>query len=231
MSTADCMTFGEPLFRLIFATLLGGLIGAERERHGRAAGLRTHSLLALGSALITIVSIKVSCAVPGIATDPGRIAAQIVTGIGFLGAGVIMHHGATVTGLTTATSIWVTAGLGLAVGMGFYAEGCFAATTVLVVLLILRPLEDKLLRKEFDGLLFVDSFNKGAPRKELDDILHKFGIRIRSHKLRYSRPVGKPELYEYELAVRFRDDVDLDQVTMALIEAFEDDDIKSVRWE
>lgn len=96
--------------RLLLAVVLGGLIGLEREAHGRPAGLRTHILVSLGAALFTIVSNSYS----GPDTDPGRIAAQIVSGIGFLGAGTIIRQGSVIRGLTTAASLWATAAIGMA---------------------------------------------------------------------------------------------------------------------
>lgn len=124
------------IFRLIEAAILGGLIGLERERNNQPAGLRTHIILCLGSALIMEVSIRI--AAEGPAYDPGRIAAQVVSGIGFLGAGAILRMGASVRGLTTAASIWTTAGIGLAVGAGYHLE---AISVVLIMLLSLAFLK------------------------------------------------------------------------------------------
>jgi putative Mg2+ transporter-C (MgtC) family protein len=130
------------LLRLAVAALLGGVIGLERELDEKAAGLRTHMLVALGSALFTLVSAygfreflthgKV------VSFDPSRIAAQIVTGIGFLGAGVIFRQGFTIRGLTTAASLWLVAAVGLASGAGYW-QGAVLATIVGVI--SLRPLE------------------------------------------------------------------------------------------
>jgi putative Mg2+ transporter-C (MgtC) family protein len=131
------------LVRLAVAALLGGLVGLERELDEKAAGLRTHILVASGSALFTLVSaygfhefLTQGGAV--VRADPSRIAAQIVTGIGFLGAGVIFRQGLTVLGLTTAASLWLVAAVGMAAGAGFW-EGAVIAT--IVALISLRPLE------------------------------------------------------------------------------------------
>jgi len=105
-------TTGGMVCPLLLAVLLGGLIGLERELHGHPAGLRTHILVCVGATLMTLVSVHLV----GRRGDPSRIAAQIVTGIGFLGAGAIIREGATIRGLTTAASVWTTAGIGLAVG-------------------------------------------------------------------------------------------------------------------
>ena len=127
----------EIVIKLVVAAILGGLVGFEREVHRKPAGLRTHSLVCMGSALFTIMSISVTGA------EPSRIAAGIVTGIGFLGAGMIFTSQDKVRGLTTAAELWVLAAIGLAIGLGFY----FAAlVTTLIVIFILIPL--KYLEKE-----------------------------------------------------------------------------------
>ncbi len=134
--------------RLMSALIFGGIIGIERERRGRAAGLRTHILVSLGSALIMLVSIYMFeiYGEKG-AVDPSRIAAGVITGIGFLGAGTIIRSGDGIIGLTTAATIWVSAGIGLACGCGFI-EGAFLATILcLIVLCLLRKFEG-VLKKE-----------------------------------------------------------------------------------
>ena len=131
----------EMLVRLSLATLLGGLIGLEREIHGKVAGLRTHALVSLGSALIMIVSIDLYAAYRGVAeVDPSRIAAQVVSGIGFLGAGAIIRFPQGITGLTTAASLWVVAGIGLACGAGFLKPALVTTALVLVVLVVFAQL-------------------------------------------------------------------------------------------
>ena len=124
----------ELLGRLLLAAVLGGAIGAERELNDQAAGLRTHMLLTIGACLFTLVSAYGF----GAPTDPSRLAAQVVTGIGFLGGGAIVRHGLTVKGLTTAASIWATASVGVAVGAGQYVLGIGGAVLVSVTLLGLR---------------------------------------------------------------------------------------------
>jgi len=129
------------LLRLGVATLLGALIGLERKRLERAAGLRTHALVALGSALIMIVS-AYSFADLGLGPrDPTRMAAQVVSGIGFLGAGVIIFRENAVRGLTTAASIWAVSALGLAAGGVLYAAAVLATAFILGIQVGLRPLE------------------------------------------------------------------------------------------
>lgn len=118
------------IIRLVVAAVLGGVIGLERQQRHKSAGLRTHILVCLGSCLVMILSVKLYLGVQGMTNaDPARLAAQVVSGIGFLGAGTIMKEGLTIKGLTTAASLWVVAGVGLAVGAGEYVGAI--ATTVL----------------------------------------------------------------------------------------------------
>lgn len=121
---------GQMILRLLIAVVLGAVVGYERERTGKPAGVRTHGMVSLGSALFTVVSMYGF----GAAGDPSRVAAQIVTGIGFLGAGAILHERGNVHGLTTAASLWVTAAIGLAVGVGMVMMTL--VTTILVFLLL-----------------------------------------------------------------------------------------------
>jgi len=130
--------------RLCLAALLGAALGLEREWHQKYAGLRTNILIAIGSALFTVMSIDLSAAAGGDAT---RIAAQIVTGIGFLGAGAIMRTGSGVRGLTTAAMIWVNAAIGVAVGGGEYHVAVIATGVTLLVLILLSPAERWIDRK------------------------------------------------------------------------------------
>lgn len=132
----------EVLVRLVLAAVLSGLVGLEREAKRRAAGLRTHILVAVGSALILLTGVHMMALYRGVVeVDPSRLAAQVVSGIGFLGAGTIIQFRDSVRGLTTAASVWTAAGIGLAVGSGFYLGAAAATGLVLVVLLLLRSLE------------------------------------------------------------------------------------------
>ncbi|MCR4433280.1 MAG: MgtC/SapB family protein [bacterium] len=129
----------EILLRLFLATLAGGIVGLEREITGKPAGLRTMILVSLGSGLFMILSIT---AFPSGSSDLGRIAAGVVTGIGFLGAGAIFREGVTIRGLTTAATIWVTCGLGLAIGAGLYLEALFGLIFAIIALVALHPVEE-----------------------------------------------------------------------------------------
>ncbi|MHB9112193.1 MAG: MgtC/SapB family protein [Thermoleophilia bacterium] len=137
----------EEVLRIILGALLGGLVGLDREIRGQAAGLRTHTLVAMGATLFTLVSLYgfTGFEVEGeetVALDPSRVASQIVVGIGFLGAGAIMRHGPSVKGLTTAASLWVVAALGMSVGVGYYLGAVTIAVLLLIILRVLRPAED-----------------------------------------------------------------------------------------
>lgn len=132
----------DVIIRIILSCILGGLIGLERESLNKSAGFRTHILVCVGSALIMIVSQDMYYAYQGsVSPDPGRIAAQVVSGIGFLGAGTIMREGVTVKGLTTAASLWVVAGVGLAVGAGFYFPALITTGVVFLTLIYLGKVE------------------------------------------------------------------------------------------
>jgi len=137
------------ILRLALAAVLSGVIGFEREVHGRAAGLRTHILVCVGSALIMLTSLYFfDIYISRVSLDPTRLATGVITGIGFLGAGTIIRSGASIKGLTTAASIWAVAGVGLAVGCGFYI-GAFATTAImLIALLFLRKVEDTVTTKK-----------------------------------------------------------------------------------
>lgn len=134
--------------RLIVSMFIAGLIGMEREYHHKPAGLRTNVMVGLGSTLVTIASIKAVELVPGLMTvDPTRIAAQIITGIGFIGAGVILRPSSgkgQVVGLTTAATLWVVCGLGIAIGMGFYKEAIATTLLVFFTFLVLSQVVNKL---------------------------------------------------------------------------------------
>jgi putative Mg2+ transporter-C (MgtC) family protein len=129
------LTDGQIIVRLLLAGAIGGLLGAEREVRRKSAGFRTNILIAIGSCIFTIVGVSFG------AGDPSRVTAQVVTGIGFLGGGAILHSGNSVHGMTTAAMIWVNAALGAAIGLGHIHLGLIGGALTLAVLLILGPLE------------------------------------------------------------------------------------------
>lgn len=131
------MDFTGDISKLILSIILGAVVGMERELSEKPAGLKTNVLICLGSTIFTIFSLKFK----GAGMDPARIAAQIVTGIGFLGAGAIMRDGEHVTGLTTAATIWVVAAIGLGVGMGYHYLAALASIGTLAVQIVLTRLD------------------------------------------------------------------------------------------
>ena len=125
------------ILRVLLAVVLGAIIGYQRERAGKPAGLRTHTLICMGAALFTVASLYGF----GPLSDPSRVAAGVVAGIGFLGAGAIMHReGGMVEGLTTAATIWAVAGIGLAAGAGLYVASAVATAVILIILYLPHPI-------------------------------------------------------------------------------------------
>jgi len=136
------------LVKLLLAAVFGGVIGFEREYFGKAAGLRTHCLVAVASCLIMEISIGIfEMYKTQTAVDPSRIAAQVVSGIGFLGAGAILRSGASVKGLTTAASLWAVAAIGLACGIGFYLAAVFTTMIVVAILFLFAKLETRISKR------------------------------------------------------------------------------------
>jgi putative Mg2+ transporter-C (MgtC) family protein len=183
-SNLPTLSWGESLLRLALAAALGGVIGIERELREREAGLRTHLLVALGSALFTIASAYgfhafLASGQSVIRADPTRIAAQIVTGIGFLGAGAIIRQGLSVRGLTTAATLWVVAAVGLAAGAGYYSAAVIATALVLLALHPLRIVAFRVLSRfrPEDGRLLVELPVGESPGALIDEI-ERAGARI-----------------------------------------------------
>ena len=140
------LTDSTVMIRLCLSVLFGGMVGLERELHGRAAGLRTHIMVSLGSCLIMLTSLYVFAIYSKVASvDPSRIAAGVITGIGFLGAGTILRGGEGIRGLTTAASLWVVAAIGLAVGIGFISAATMTTALSLSVLFFLGRFEHRVL--------------------------------------------------------------------------------------
>jgi len=135
------------ILQLILSAILGGIIGFERESSGKQAGLRTHALVAIASTLFTILSIKGFNGVFGQSYDPSRIASQIVIGIGFIGAGVIIFHDNKIRGLTTAASLWIVAAIGMAVGMSMYIIAVFTTLLAFLILYAFRWIEIYFIKK------------------------------------------------------------------------------------
>ena len=162
--------------KLFTAVLLGGAIGLERQIAGKPAGLRTNILICLGSALMMDLSITLAGA-DGRVGDPARLAAQVITGIGFLGAGTIMQSKGTITGLTSAATIWAVAAIGLSVGAGHFVEGLGATAMVMMVLLLIGNLEHKLVRTRRTMPMTVRTA-ANTDFEPLQQLLHDTGIKV-----------------------------------------------------
>ena len=181
--------FAEVVLRVVLAGVFGGAIGAEREIREREAGLRTHMLVSIGAALFTLVSaygfsdFRFSNA-SGITYDPTRIAAQVVTGIGFLGAGAIIRQGLSVRGLTTAASLWVVAAIGIATGAGYYSAALITTVVVLVSLWPLRIIAFRLFERVRPGELRLEvELQPTQSPSILLDPLEKRGVAVRSFEV------------------------------------------------
>jgi putative Mg2+ transporter-C (MgtC) family protein len=181
------ITHLELTLRIFAAAALGGLIGFEREWSNHAAGLRTHILVCIGSASIMLLSIygfSEFVVEPNVRTDPARLAAQVISGIGFLGAGAIMRNGSTVSGLTTAASIWVVAAIGLCVGAGFFYCACLATVIVLISLFALNKWEKHLLRHRRHQEVMIRMFDRPGVVGRISTLFGEQGIQIVNMKMK-----------------------------------------------
>ncbi len=177
----------DMMLRLFIAAVLSGLIGYEREVHGRLAGFRTHILVGVGSTLIMLTSMYIFDIYRGhAAVDPGRIAAQVVSGIGFLGAGTIIRFKASVRGLTTAASLWTVAGLGLAVGAGLFIPATFTTLLVLAALFFLNRVERGMIRKDWYKSLEIDTKAGASQLQEIRSLLSEYDVEIKDFDVKRS---------------------------------------------
>jgi putative Mg2+ transporter-C (MgtC) family protein len=181
------------VLRLLLAAALGGMIGLEREASGKPAGFRTNLLICLGAALITEISYDVAVAGAaqlGGTPDPGRIAAQIVSGIGFLGAGSILHSRGGVTGLTTAATLWVVAAIGMAVGARAYVAAIIATSLVMATLMLLGRVEDHLIpRRPAERQVTVTLLPPLSSLRVVEQKLRSFGYLVDMLRVDQSRDV------------------------------------------
>jgi len=170
------------LLRLLIAAALGAVVGYERERSNQPAGLRTHIILVVGSALAMTLSINLAMQFQPLVPngDPSRLAAQVVSGIGFLGAGAIFRYGTSIKGLTTATSLWTLAMVGLVVGAGHYLAAVGATLLLLIVLFILNILERRLISPYLHVDLTLSAEDRASMIKDLKKVLEQ-------HTVKYSR--------------------------------------------
>ena len=205
------ITEQQIVLRLLAAAVLGSLVGLERERHNQPAGLRTHIILTIGSALAMCVSIDLAMQfqpyVPN--GDPARLAAQVISGIGFLGAGAIFKYGTSVKGLTTATSLWTVAIIGLAVGAGHYFPAIVATALLLLALSALDLLEKKYLVSTTTRTISMRVQDKPLMVDELEQVFHDLGIDIKSVSI--SKDVESNEL-EFEAIAKVSTQPDMDKL-------------------
>jgi len=162
--------------RLLVAAALGAAVGIERERDNQPAGLRTHMILVIGSALAMCLSINI--AQLGTGGDPARLAAQVVSGIGFLGAGAILRYGFNVKGLTTATTLWSMAIVGLAVGYGYFIIGIVATALMLIVLTLLNILEKRFVRKSVTRYISIQAAYHSGLIKSIRKAVNKLSDKV-----------------------------------------------------
>jgi putative Mg2+ transporter-C (MgtC) family protein len=222
------LDWSESLLRLALAAVLGGLIGIEREIREREAGLRTHLLVSVGSALFTIVSAYgfsafLASGQAVVRADPTRIAAQIVTGIGFLGAGAIIRQGLSVRGLTTAATLWVVAAIGMAAGAGYYSAAFITTALVILSLWPLRIAAYKMLSRfrAEEGRLLVE-LHAGASTGAVIDEVEATGARIETIEVSQEGDRRRLEL-DVELTKDLR--------TPAVVARIADvEDVVEVRW-
>ncbi|WP_418790189.1 MgtC/SapB family protein [Phosphitispora sp. TUW77] len=202
------------IIRLIMAGVLGGLIGFERESLNKTAGFRTHILVCVGSALIMLVSKDLYEMYKGTTNiDPGRIAAQVVSGMGFLGAGTILREGATVKGLTTAASLWVVAGVGLAIGAGFYFSALVATGVVFLTLVYLAKVEKLITELTRVVLLSVTTENVPGQFGRVGVYLGEQGIIILN--LRRKR-LSDDRRVKFEIGIKVPPNTDINKVMYGL---------------
>jgi putative Mg2+ transporter-C (MgtC) family protein len=192
----------EIIFRLFLASFLGALVGLEREVHGREAGIRTYLLVSLGSALIMIVSEYLAFEYQGkfssdfFRVDPGRIAAQAITGIGFLGAGVIIRYKNSIRGLTTAASMWVVCAVGLAIGAGYYLFGSVVSGIAILSLVGLKRVEKKLSKDWYEEMIIVSDDVEGQIER-VQELTDKYNIKVTNLNI-------KRDLQKKEMTLGFR---------------------------
>ena len=209
------LTQFDVIWRLLVAGILGGLIGFEREMHHQPAGLRTHIILVLGAALAMCISINLSMQFHTTASngDPERLAAQVISGIGFLGAGAIFRFGAGVKGLTTASSLWTAAIIGLAVGAGYFLIGVITTAIVLFALKGLDLVEKRLIRGRMKRTIIIRGADRPGFVDEVKSALTNFDIALKSISLQKNL---KNNEIQIETLAKVFPDQDLDAIIGAM---------------
>ena len=195
------------MVRIMGALAIGAVIGLERSFHGRPAGFRTHALVCVASALLMLVTVyqnewMTQVAIDAIRTDPTRMAQGIMTGIGFLGAGVIFKEGLIVRGLTTAASIWMTASIGILVGVGFWMPAIFGTIATLIVLSAFRIVENKLPAEFYAHHHLRFKRDAVMGEAELRKLVGSHGFSVANLS---SRLIEDGQFFEYRMVIRSRD--------------------------
>jgi putative Mg2+ transporter-C (MgtC) family protein len=216
--------------RILLAALLGGLIGLERERHGRAAGLRTHLLLCVGCALIMQVSLHVPSLFAGhtggvLRADPGRIAAHSLSGLGFLGAGAIIVLGRRIRGLTTAACIWVAAAMGLAIGCGYVFVAVCTFAVVMFALHVLGRWERLMQAKDRYVRLALTFGEPGRRIEDLRRLLATHNVEVLSYTVDWDS-----ERTRYELQLRHVRRVDFERLSEELRQTLKSEGLCRLKW-
>ncbi len=203
------------IIRLCLGFIAGAIIGLERSSRHQVAGLRTHILICTGSVLLMLLSIWIpqELSVRGTG-DPGRIAAQVVSGIGFLGAGAILRLGNNVRGLTTAASLWFIAAVGLAIGAGMFVAAAVAEVLSLVTLILLSKFERKIFPSERNKIIEVTYKTSIPDTKEAMNILRSFGVRIQSIDMDQS--IGKDKGARLRILAGISNNADIALIAKAL---------------
>jgi len=193
--------------RLSLAMLAGFLIGLDRERHSQPAGLRTHMVIALGAALIMMLSMGIPSEhlAKGYNADPGRLAAQVISGIGFLGAGAIFRFGFNVKGLTTAASIWTTSGIGLCFGAGYYFLGGVSTVFLIIILYVFNKIEDLIIERRDWRVITVDFDSKNLSGSNILAVIKSYGITVKQPSV-----IENLETKSTEIMINCRIDEDLE---------------------
>jgi putative Mg2+ transporter-C (MgtC) family protein len=207
MDHADLVMAGK----LSLAALLGGLVGLEREIHSQPAGLRTHMIVAMGSCLIMLTSMHMGVLNPT-RSDPARIAAQVVAGIGFLGAGAIMRSGLSVRGLTTAACLWTVAAVGLAVGSGYWRAAVVTTILTLVTTVVFQRIERKFTKGKSFRRFVVHARDSAVLVARLEEIMQHAGIAVREVDLQ--RDLVEKKL-QVSITASCSEDVDVDKLSRA----------------
>jgi len=207
MISAWSNDYFEMALHLVAALAAGGIIGLERSYHGRPAGFRTHALVCVASSVLMILTVYHgrwfdASFLERVAIDPTRMAQGIMTGIGFLGAGVIMKEGLTVRGLTTAASIWITAAIGILIGVGFYFPAGIATAMTLIVLSVFRWIERKMPIEFYANLTVAFLREAALPEAELRAMVERRGFIIAN--MNYS-VTGEGKIFEYHMVIHSPD--------------------------